>query len=836
MNWRSLFFLGLLWLGGAVSPGRAGVFTEALARFRHAEETGFSWQAGETFPEAYRSSHGASDEGPFGLPLMGGIGTGGLGRDLHGHFDRWHFQPGFPRQITVDAASLCVRWEQGERSGAWRLGEAGWDRPLPPGVKRTAVLWPVVAEALQSPDWPVEVVVESWSPVVPHDYHASALPVVFFDVYARNPSNEVAKLDLALFMPNFLGWRRGAGTVMPGLEEKQRSLAASQRMGPRVWPDRSHSGNRASLVDGAEAGGLRGGVLMRGAEGSPPVRDMQGEILLAVGGDAAVRMGRLAACLANGNPANAPGAPAAAYQIGAETAFFQSGVLPEGVTPWQATATEAQTGAVSGGLTLEPGGEGHFTLVMGWDLPLVQFGSGRAWKKAATATYGAEGNQAVRIAREALASRAKWRAELEAWHRKYTNDGALEVRRRGGAAINDLYFVVAGGTAWVAGEAVQPGLEPPALGSGEHFSMLEGFDTGYYFTSTADLWPHAQPALSAHWPRLAGLMLDDFMKSAPLVDNQPRFITSLGRTTPVKVPNKIPHDLGCPPGDPWHRLNEYNTGRDSNGWKDHNPAFILSLYLHRKHTGGKAPDEMEWRTLLALTDFMIRQDKNRQGLPWHDTQGDNTWDALHFTGPSPYSGGLTLGAWAAMAEWSRQRGDGVAAGRFEGLLALGQASFQKHFWNGNYYRSAADGEQAEWVLADALFGILLAECAGLKGLLPPAQVRAHLEKVAARNWQDFRSGTVGPCLLAPESGPIPSGAVQVGEVITGSARSTIALMQRSGLAAPGDAMADAVNRTLYGGSGLQFRTPAAWSAAGKFRAPNNMRPLASWYSFWPERR
>ena len=91
-------------------------------------------------------------------------------------------------------------------------------------------------------------------------------------------------------------------------------------------------------------------------------------------------------------------------------------------------------------------------------------------------------------------------------------------------------------------------------------------------------------------------------------------------------------------------------------------------------------------------------------------------------------------------------------------------------------------------------------------------------------------------MLAPPEGPIPTDRLQVGEVIVGSARSTAALMQRFGLREEGGAMADAVNRTLYQRSGLQFRTPAALGAGGTFRAPSNLRPLASWYSLWPERQ
>jgi hypothetical protein len=59
--------------------------------------------------------------------------------------------------------------------------------------------------------------------------------------------------------------------------------------------------------------------------------------------------------------------------------------------------------------------------------------------------------------------------------------------------------------------------------------------------------------------------------------------------------------------------------------------------------------------------------------------------------------------------------------------------------------------------------------------------------------------------------------------------------RRAGVREQGNAMADAINRTLYEVSGLQFRTTAAWTSEGTFRAPANMRPLASWYSLWPER-
>jgi non-lysosomal glucosylceramidase len=817
----------------SLHAGAASPFTEAAARFDQAQKHGFSWSSAQRFTESYVGKGGATDEGPWGLPLLGGIGTGAFGRDLNGHFDRWQLQPGFPRKITIEAANPSLRWQQGEKVGAYRLGEAGWDRPLPAGTRSVAVMWPIVSERLSAPEWPVEMVIESWSPVIPHDEEAASMPVAFFDVYARNTSAEAVRLDLALFMPNFLGWRKGVGNVGTSEAEQKPKREPPARMGARHWPERCNSGNYAQSIAPKDA--LLGGVMLQRGGYTQPTQDMEGQILLGVSGDAAVKAQRLISALANGKRDHIPEGGAGYFLSEAEEAFFKTGLLPSSTKGWQATATEVLTSAVSGGLELAPGAEGHFTLVMVWDMPLVQFGSGRTWEKAYTSRFGADGRQAQRIAQVALSKRDAWRQQIQHWHEKTLGAGDEAQRKRHGAAMNDLYFVVSGGTAWVAKEHPRPGLKPPLLGSGEHFSILEGFDTGYYFTSTFDLWPHAQPALEANWPRLSGLLLDDFLKVAPMSVTEPRFIVNTGEVTVRKVPHKIPHDVGCPSGDPWHLINEYNTARDSNVWKDHNPEFILSLYLHRKHAMAPAPDEVTWKTLLAMTDFMIAQDKQKDGLPYHDVQGDNTWDALHFTGPSPYSGSLTIGAWAAMAEWAKQRGDAEAAKRFGTRLALAQASFEKHFWNGRYYRGASNGEQADWLLCDALLGILIADSAGLRDLLPAQHITAHLRRVAERNWQGLLAGQIGPALLAPDVGPIPPDQIQIGEVIVGSARSSIALMQRYGLTTEAAAMTDAINGTLYQVSGLQFRTPAAWSAQKTFRAPNNMRPLASWHSMWPAR-
>ena len=77
-------------VASAAASGRvmASPFADSVARFERAERTGFRWTSANAFPGAYVGKFGATDDGPYGLPLLGGIGTGAFGRDLHGHFNR----------------------------------------------------------------------------------------------------------------------------------------------------------------------------------------------------------------------------------------------------------------------------------------------------------------------------------------------------------------------------------------------------------------------------------------------------------------------------------------------------------------------------------------------------------------------------------------------------------------------------------------------------------------------------------------------------------------------------------------------------------------------------
>lgn len=804
-------------------------FKAALDRYRRAKRCGFFYGDETTFPDAFRPCGGAHDDGPFCGLSLGGIGTGTIGRDLHGHFSRWHLQPGYHRTDAFDTANLSLHWHTADRSAACRLGTRGWDRPLPEGARSVAVLFPVTMEHIRDDSWPVELLVESFSPVIPHDDEASCLPVAFFDVVVRNTAEEEAEVDMAFFWPNVLGWRPAALSAgWAGGVFGSREGAGQTRF---AWPDKTNAGNlcRPSPPD-ADAG-LLAGIEHRRDPARLPRRDMEGSVFLGVASADPRVHASYHACYRCSKWARDSRNPL--LQSSIEAGFFETGQLPNSDFSWRAKPHEVLGGAVAAGATLSPGAETRFTFVLAWDLPLVEAGSGRTWRKAYTEKFGCSGTRARDLTLHALGRRVAWRTAINDWHRRMLDGEKMWLTNSDvvkGAVLNELYYLLDGGTFWVARQHDAAGLPEPALGADEHFAILEGFDSGYYFLNTFDLWPHAMLPFVRFWPGLSRLVLKDFTRSIPLALPEERALYRPPGRCRILDADKIPHDVGSPPSDPWHELNDYQFANDSNVWKDHNPMFLVSAYLHTALSGDPPPSEAEWKTLKRAVAHMRAQDRDGDGLPEHDAHGDNTWDGVQMTGPAIFSGVLTLAAYAAMASWSEQSGREADVKAFGELRNRAAVSIERHFWNGTYYCNATSGERADWVFCDGLLGVLLAKVAGLGDLLPVDHVRSHLRTVYQCNFHGMDDGRWGPSLQAPPTGwADEEGGVQIDEVLVGSAWSCAALMLRVGLQQEGEAIANALRRVLFEESGLQFRTPAAWTRCREYRAPLNLRPLAIGY-------
>ena len=221
---------------------------------------------------------------------------------------------------------------------------------------------------------------------------------------------------------------------------------------------------------------------------------------------------------------------------------------------------------------------------LAWDLPMVEFGAGRRWWKRYTRDWGRSGGRAWDLAVHAL----------ERGARVAGGDRGLAATDPGRPGAAGL---VSGGTLQ---RAVLPGRRRDVLGGRRgrrpepepddvgRFALLECVDYPFYDTVDVDfyasfaileLFPSWSCAGSATCLRHPCGRPDVSSPSRPPVVKAPR-----------KVGGAVPHDVGGPDDDPFHRPNWYRF-QDVNGWKDLGPKFVLQAWRDAVAVGrhGRCP-------------------------------------------------------------------------------------------------------------------------------------------------------------------------------------------------------------------------------------------------------
>src|ERR1044071_5237807 len=126
--------------------------------------------------------------------------------------------------------------------------------------------------------------------------------------------------------------------------------------------------------------------------------------------------------------------------------FSKDGNLPNSDRTWISSG-EQINGAIAIKFTLKPGEKRTVPMVIAWDMPVVQFGSGRKWHRHYTEFFNTEGNNAWKIAREGLLNAGKWSDAIDSWQAKYVEDESKPLWYRG-MLFNEMYIVADGGSFW----------------------------------------------------------------------------------------------------------------------------------------------------------------------------------------------------------------------------------------------------------------------------------------------------------------------------------------------------------------------------------------------------
>ena len=728
------------------------------------------------------------DDGEWAGVPIGGLGTGSIGRTFRGDVARWHLDVGRHRfePVLADGFSLFVGHADGTSqatvlavrppSNDGSLPAWGWDLPVGGGTYHA--LFPRAWQTFEPEVVGVRLVGEQLSPVIAGDLERSALPVGVFEFWVENPGPEPVTVGI---MATFAD--------------------------PPGGPDHGAAARRPHHVRSAV--GVAAVVFGDAGPGAPTA--LRGTLALA-------------ASAADGWELSTAASFDPVADIDLWTDFATDGRL-DLAPPARADSPTAgpDGGAIAATTVLAPGERRSVRFVLAWDLPIVEFGAGRRWWKRYTRAWGRSGDRAWDLAVHALGSTPAWRAAIDAWQAPILADPARPDWYKA-ALFNELYFLVDGGTFWEAGEVGGPEPHPGDVG---RFGLLECVD--YPFYDTVDVDFYASFALLELFPQLELRGIRDLAAAIPADDPTVVTIHASGREAPRKVGGTVPHDVGGPADDPFHRPNWYRF-QDVNGWKDLGPKFVLQAWRDALAAGpdGDALIRELFPTVHAVLRRLTDADRDGDGLPEHDGIPDQTYDTWPMRGPSAYGGSLWLAAVAAAEAMAGRLGDTQAERHWAGWFERARIAFDRRLWRGGYYAyDDGGGRSSDSIMADQLCGQWYADVTGLGDLVPADRVDAALRTIYALNVCGFAGGRMGAVNGARPDGSIDRSSEQSAEVWVGTTYALAAFMIGRGLVAEGWETARGAAEVTYE-RGLWFRTPEAYDENGDFRASIYLRPLAIW--------
>ncbi|KFQ13879.1 Non-lysosomal glucosylceramidase, partial [Leptosomus discolor] len=409
----------------------------------------------------------------YGCPL-GGIGGGTITRGWRGEFCRWQLNPGIYHYETViaDQFTVCLRCkgqtvyqqvlsvERPSTLQGWNWGYCGH-------YAFYHALYPRSWMVYELPGQNVVLTCRQVSPVIPHDYKDSSLPVGVFIWEVENGRDEDVDVSIMFSLQNGTGTkedRSGGHWNEPFTFEKE---------GERV-----------------------AGVLLHHCTDVNP-------FTLAI--SAREKAGTAVTHITAFNPMG----------LGREVwqDLLQDGRLdsPTG----QSSSTEkgeVTAAAVCATCRVPAQGHGMLELALAWDMPRVHFGSKeKLHLRRYTRFFGSRGDAAPALSHHALTHYEEWERKIEAWQKPVLENSQLPSWYKS-ALFNELYFMTDGGTIWleVPPDCCAEDLQGPAGAGLSHllpvlreygrFAYLEGQE--YRMYNTYDVHFYASFALVMLWPKL----------------------------------------------------------------------------------------------------------------------------------------------------------------------------------------------------------------------------------------------------------------------------------------------------------------------------------------------
>ena len=260
---------------------------------------------------------------------------------------------------------------------------------------------------------PANVTLEQFSPVLPDNYRESSYPVAVYRWHAENTTKQNCDGQCFIFMDEHAGMAAISFADFAG---------------------RTNAGNQNHFVSEPGAGGTVKAVVFDRLRPRQRERRLGWTVCHCNVGSPGVEVSYQTTYFPDrgGNEVWAP--------------FSKDGRLANDSANWVSSG-ETLAGAIAVRFTLKPGEKKVVPMVVSWDLPIIEFGTGRRWYRHYTDFYGTNGINALKIASEALKNAAAWSDAIDAWQAPYVSDEKRPDWYRG-ALFNELYILADGGSFW----------------------------------------------------------------------------------------------------------------------------------------------------------------------------------------------------------------------------------------------------------------------------------------------------------------------------------------------------------------------------------------------------
>src|SRR5262249_19904449 len=204
---------------------------------------------------------GMIDDGYWQGAPVGGFGAGTFSRTYRGDFARWHLKAGAHKYQTVFANQFAM-YQKSEGAGEGvaqvlasvhpsGIGLSSWKWDYPAGAGDYYALYPKSWYEYSFKQFPAHVVLEQFSPVLPHNYRETSYPVAVYRWHAENRTDRAVTVSIMLSWSNMLGWFRDFNHDFSGaLNAGNRNRFVDQDGVKAIVFDRNHTGPVQDEFDG----------------------------------------------------------------------------------------------------------------------------------------------------------------------------------------------------------------------------------------------------------------------------------------------------------------------------------------------------------------------------------------------------------------------------------------------------------------------------------------------------------------------------------------------------------------------------------------------------------